>query len=258
MNLSLIINFTKQDLIDRYSGSVLGGAWSFINPLVTITIFVLIFSQIMGAKLAAFGVEFGHYGYSIYLISGVLAWNAFAGMLGRTTNIFRDKAGLIGKVNISLALLPIYIILSETVIFIISMIIFVFFLMILGFPITWHWLLLPLLYILQVILAYSLGFLFATLSVFIRDIREFVNVVLQLWFWFTPIVYVINILPDKLQIWFQLNPMFLLMNAYRDIIVYHKVPELTGMTTLFVAALILLLLSQLVFAKLERDLRDFI
>jgi len=258
MNLSLILNFTRQDLIDRYSGSVLGGAWSFIMPLVNIIVFVLIFSNIMGAKLEAFGAEFTQYGYSIYLVSGVLAWNAFAAVLGRTTNIFKDKAGLIGKVNISLTVLPIYVILSESVIFIISMLFFIFFLTLIGFPLSWHWLILPFLYLLQVLFAYSLGFIFATLSVFIRDIREFVNVILQLWFWFTPIVYIIHILPDKLQILFQLNPMFQLMNAYRSIIIYHRLPEFNGIIVLFIISIILLVLSQYIFKKLESDVRDFI
>jgi len=258
MNLPLIYNFTKQDLVDRYSGSVLGGLWSFIFPLVNIIIFVLIFSKIMGAKLEAFGAEFSDYGYSIYLVSGVLAWNAFAGILGRITNIFRDKAGLIGKVNISLIYLPIYVVISETIIFVISLVLFLFFLILIGFPITQEWLILPVLYLLQVLFAYALGFLFAVLSVFIRDVKEFVNVILQLWFWFTPVVYVINILPDNLQFFFQLNPMFLLMNAYRDIVVYHKPPEIMGLSFLFLFSIILLTLTLYIFKKLEKDIRDFI
>lgn len=258
MNLSLILNFTKQDLIDRYSGSMLGGAWSLIMPLITILIFVLIFSNIMGAKLEAFGAEFSNYGYSIYLVSGVLAWNAFAGALGRITNVFKDKAGYIGKVKLPLALLPSHILLSESIIFIISMLFFMIFLIILGFPISRHWLLLPFLYLLQMLFAYSLGFIFATLSVFINDIREMVNVLLQLWFWFTPVIYIITILPEKLQFLFQFNPMFPLINAYRDIIVYHRMPEFSSMGILFISSIILFFISQYLFKKLEADVRDFI
>jgi len=258
MNLPLILNFTKQDLIDRYSGSVLGGLWSFILPLVNILIFILIFSKIMGAKLAVFGAEFTHFGYSIYLVSGILAWNSFSAVLLRTANIFKDKSGIIAKVNISLAGLPIYIILSETIIFIISMAFFVLFLLLIGFPITIHWLILPLIYLLQVLLAYSIGFTLATLSVFIKDIREFISVFLQLWFWFTPVVYVLLILPEKLQVWFHFNPMYQIITAYRDIIIYHKLPAFFWLVILFVITIVLLFVALKLFSKLEKDLRDFI
>ena len=258
MNLSLIINFTRQDLIDRYSGSLLGGAWSFIMPLVTIIIYVVIFSKIMGAKLENFGAEFTQYGYSIYLVSGILAWNAFASILARTTSVFKDKAAIVSKVKISLLVLPVYIMISETIIYIISMIFFGAFLILIDFPISRLWLLIPLLYLLQLLLAYSLGLILAILSVFIRDIKELLNVVLQLWFWFTPIIYIITILPDNLQKFFQFNPMLHLMNAYRDIIIYHQLPAYHALSVLLLVSVLLLFLSQYLFIKLEKDIRDIL
>ncbi len=258
MNLSLLLNFTRQDLIDRYSGSILGGAWSFILPLVNILIFVLVFSKIMDAKLAVLGVEFSQYGYSIYLVAGILAWTAFANSVIRITNVFKDKAGLIAKVNISLAVLPVYILVTESIIFFISMTFFAVFLWLIDFTISWHWLLIPLLLILQQLLAYSLGFLFATLSVFIRDIREFVNVIMQLWFWCTPIVYVINIIPEFVQKLFSYNPMFIMVSAYREVIIFHRLPELNNLLLLMLTAMMLFVLSLYLFRKLERDVRDFI
>ena len=78
MKLALIWNFTRQDLKDRYAGSILGTFWAFLGPLSNILMFTLIFSQIMGAKLAAFGGEFEHFAYSIYLVAGMVPWLAFA------------------------------------------------------------------------------------------------------------------------------------------------------------------------------------
>ncbi len=212
----------------------------------------------MGAKLDAFGVNFAEYGYSIYLVSGILAWNAFASVVVRTTNIYKDKAGLIAKVNINLALLPLYILLSESIIFIISMIFFVAFLWGINFPITQYWLFLPLLYLLQLLFAYALGFLCATLGVFIKDIREFIGVIIHLWFWCTPIVYVVKILPENFQFWFQLNPMYQLIGAYRSLIIEQQLPQFTGLGLLAATSLSLLLFSLYVFRQLEKDLRDIL
>jgi len=258
MTLSLILNFTKKNLVDRYSGSLLGGLWAFIMPLVNISVFILVFSKIMGAKLAAVGVEFSEYSYSIYLVSGVLAWNAFAGVLLQTTNVFKVNSGLISKVNINLTLLPLYIILSESIIFFISLGFFILFLCFIGFPVTTLWFLIVVVYALQVLFAYGLGLLLATLSVFIKDIREFVSVVVQLWFWCTPIVYVVDILPEKLQFWFQFNPMYLFISAYRDIVIGQQLPDVTNLAYLFLAASVLIILAVKLLGKLEKDVRDFI
>jgi lipopolysaccharide transport system permease protein len=258
MNTSLILNFAKQDLIERYSGSVLGGVWSFIIPLANIMIFVLIFSKIMGAKLSYFGVNFSEYSYSIYLVSGILAWNSFANILLRTTNLFKEKSSFITKVHINLVLLPIYILISESIIFALSLFFFLLFLLAIGFPITWHWLLVPLVYMLQIMFAYGLGLLLATLSVFIKDIREFVKIIIQLWFWCTPIVYVVHILPEKLAFWFQLNPIYLIIIAYRDIIIRHQLPDLSIISSFFLVSLILIIVAIKLLKKLEKDLRDFI
>jgi len=258
MNMALILNFARQDLKDRYAGSVLGGLWSFIMPLINILIFVLVFSNVMGAKLETFGVKFSHYGYSIYLISGILAWNAFATTVVRMTNIFHEKRSLIGKVNLSLRTLPLYILITETFIFAISFGFFILFLLLIDFPLNRYWLLLPFLYMAQQLLAYALGFLLAILSVFIQDIRELTNVLMQLWFWLTPIVYVVNILPESIHVYYISNPMVHFIEAWRSIIISGQIPDLLPLTILVALALSLLGAGFWLMQRLERDIRDFI
>lgn len=258
MNWSLLINLTRQDLVDRYSGSILGAAWTFIMPLVNILIFTLIFSRIMGMKLTALGVDLGQYSYSVYLVIGVLAWNAFANTLTRVTHVFHEKAPIIGKVNISLFSLPVYVLLSEMVIYLIAMSFFVVFLLLIGFQITWHWLWWPLIVCIQQLLAYSLGLIFAILSVFIRDIKEFVGVVVQLWFWMTPIVYVVTILPDDWKALFILNPFYHIVEALRDVLMLHQSPSLPALAIILVIAITLLFGGLWLGHRLERDIRDFV
>jgi lipopolysaccharide transport system permease protein len=258
MNWHLILNFTRQDLKDRYAGSMLGGLWSFIMPLINILIFALIFSQLMGARLESFGAEFSRYGYSIYLISGILAWNAFSATILRVTACYHEKRNLIGKVNLSLAQLPTYIPISETFIFLISYLFFIGFLLLIEFPLTRLMLLIPLIYLLQQLLAYAIGFLLAILSVFIRDIRELTSVGMQLWFWLTPIVYVVTILPDSVRPWFSLNPVTHIISAYRSIIIDQNLPALGPLAFLLVLAATLLAIGLWLMRALERDLRDLI
>jgi lipopolysaccharide transport system permease protein len=258
MNTALILNFARQDLKDRYAGSMLGGLWSFIMPLINILIFALVFSNVMGAKLESFGVDFAKYGYSIYLISGILAWNAFAATVVRVTNIFHEKRTLIGKVNMSLRSLPLYILITETFIFTVSFSFFTLFLIMIDFPVNPYWLLMPLLYMAQQLFAYALGFVLAILSVFIQDIKELTGVLMQLWFWLTPIVYVVNILPESIRVYYDLNPMVHFIEAWRSIIIEGQLPNLLPLAVLFVIAVALLCAGFWLMHRLERDIRDFI
>lgn len=258
MIFSLILNFSKQDLKDKYTGSVLGGLWAFIIPLTNILMFTLIFSKIMGARLGSVGAGFEEYGYSIYLICGIVPWAAFSSTLLRVTTIYRDKAGLIGKVQLSLLILPVYIVLSESFVFIVSMIFFVGFLLLIGFPLDIYWFLIPLVFLIQQMLAFSIGLVLAVLSVFIEDIREMMPVLVQFWFWLTPVVYVVTILPAEYMSFMTMNPYYHFAQAYRDIVIGHQMPDLLMLLKMLGLSLFIFGFGAFLLKKLERDIRDFV
>ncbi|PWV72648.1 ABC transporter permease [Halomonas sp. A11-A] len=255
-SLPLILHMTRQDLVERHTGSVLGATWTFVSPLVNILVFVLVFSSIMGARLEGFGAEIDRFAYSIYLICGMLAWIAFANSLGRITNLFRDQSHLVTKVNVSLLALPLSVLLTESVVYVIGTTFFIGFLLLVDFPISAWWLLVPVVFGLQSLFAYALGLTLALLSVFLRDIKEVVTVVLQLWFWVTPIVYVVEILPAWVQHGMQFNPFFVLVDAYRSLIMRQQLPDLLPLGLFALGSLLLLALALWLLHRTERDLRD--
>jgi len=259
MNITLLLHFVRQDLIDRHAASALGALWTLLLPLANILIFTLVFSRIMGARLETLGMEYlGQYSYSVYLVCGLLAWNAFAATLTRITQVFQEKAGLITKVNISLFTLPLYVVVSETIVYLISMGFFVVFLLFIDFQWTLAWLWLPLIFAVQQVLAYGLGLLCAILSVFLRDIRELVTVVTQLWFWLTPIVYVLSILPERWTEIFTWNPIYHTTTAYRDTLILGQMPDLAALGWVLGLGLALLAGALWMGRQLERDIRDFL
>ncbi|CAD5268325.1 MULTISPECIES: ABC transporter permease [Halomonadaceae] len=255
-HLPLIILLTRQELVDRHKGSVLGRIWTLLSPLINILVFVLIFSAIMGARLEGFGAEVERFTYSIYLISGILAWTAFAKSLSTITNLFIERAGMITKVNTSLAALPLSVLLAEIVVYLISMGFFAVFLLMIGFPIDWHWLAIPVVLTLQLGFTYALGFSLAILAVYLKDIREGVAVLLPVWFWLTPIVYVDDIIPDWALGLISLNPMFQFIDAYRELILYQRLPGATGLLAMLAVTLVLLYVGFWLLKRTERDLRD--
>jgi len=255
LNYKLIIEFAKRDLNDKYSGSILGVGWAFINPLIMIFIYTVIFSKIMGAKLP--GID-NVYSYSIYLVSGLLAWNTFSSTIRRTATLFINNRGLISKVNMSLSTFGLYIILSETVTYLVSMSIFILFLLITGAEVSWVFIFFPIIFIIQEIFAYSLGLLFAIFTVFIRDLKEIVNILIQFWFWFTPIIYIATFLPDFVKPLLTYNPAYWFINSYHMIFVYNELPKIEFIFLLSSFSIAFLFLALFTLKKLEKDIRDFV
>lgn len=259
MNKSLIIKFVKQELVYRYSGSLLGAIWSFIFPLINIMIFILVFSKLIGARIPLpEHLTTTEYSYSVYLVAGMLSWNCFAATFSRIANVFTEKSGIISKINLSLLHLPLYIIITEMIIYGISLAIFLIFLISINMPISLYWLWIPVILILQQGFAYTLGLFFAMLGVFIKDIRQAIEVGVQIWFWLTPIVYVIAILPEAYQHYFYFNPAYSFISSYQAIILYLEPPSMNALLSLFVSIIILGLINSKLMKILEKDIRDLL
>jgi len=251
----LTLELAKRDLTERYSGATLGAIWNFIYPLVSIVIYVVIFSSIMGARLPG---SSSVYSYSIYLVAGIIPWTAFANTISRMSSVYLDKKHIITKIHVDLRTFPAFIVVSETITFAATMAIFFGFLLVEGAEITYLVAFLPLIYLIQQLFAYSIGFFFGTFVAFLRDIKEIVAIVLQIWFWFTPIVYVYEILPDFAQRILILNPALAFISGYQDIFVFQRVPGLSYLGLVFVLSICLLLVTNFIFTRLEKDIRDFI
>lgn len=253
MNLSLLIELTKKDFTEKYSGSVLGVIWSFIWPLVNIFIYTIIFAKVMGARLPG---DSSTYSYGIYLVAGLVPWTLFASTVSRTSTLFVDKKHIITKIRVSLPTLPLYIVMSESITFIITLSFYIIFLIITGTQLHKTLILLPFIFLIQQIFAFALGFFIAILHVFIRDLKEVIGIVLQLWFWFTPIVYVVDIVPDYVKGYFSYNPTYMFVKAYQDIFIFGQITNFNYLIRLTVLSHLLLLISYLIFKRLEKDVRD--
>lgn len=237
----------------RYPESLLGSAWALLQPAATILIYTVVFAQVMRARLP--GLDSG-FAYSIYLCAGLLPWTYFSEVVSRSLTVFIDHAGLLKKSSFPRATLPIIVLLSSTLHF---AIIFSLFLLVLApaghFP-GWPVLaLLPLL-ALQQAFAVGLGTLLGVLNVFFRDVGQAAGVVLQFWFWLTPIVYVPSILPDWARSLLAWNPMTGLVAAYQQILLNGRTPDWTALRWHFVGALASLILAAVVFKRLSADMID--
>lgn len=253
--LPLLWELAKRDLWERYSGSSLGALWSIIYPLVAIFIYLVIFANIMGAKLPG---SSNVYSYGIYLIAGVIPWTAFASTVTRASTVYLDKKNIISKIPVDLNCFPLYIVMSESMIFAITVAIFFVFLFVTGYTFTPLVLFIPLIFAIQQLFAYALGSILGIFVVFVRDLKEAVNVIFQFWFWLTPIVYVAEILPEFAKPLTEINPGYWFIGGYQQILSYQAMPNFGALAFLLLVTVALMFCKIKFMRMMERDLRDCI
>lgn len=217
-----ILGSVKREFQSKYSNSLLGAAWTVINPLAMIVVYTVIFAEVMRAKLPSVDKTFA---YSIYLCAGVLTWGLMTEIIGRAQNTFIDNGNLLKKLSFPRLCLPVIVVVSAGLNFAIIFGLFSAFLLISGnFP-GWPFVaLIPLLAML-VLFAISLGITLGVLNVFFRDVGQFFGIFLSFWFWLTPIVYPPSILPEALRLYMAWNPIASLMAAFQDVLVVGHWPR---------------------------------
>lgn len=248
-----IIDSVKRDFQARYQTSFLGVAWLILQPVAMISVYTLIFSELMRTRLA--GMD-GPFAYSIYLCSGVLTWGFFTEMLNNLVNIFLTHANILKKMSFPRICLPVIITSSAFINFLIIFLLFIGFLLITGnFPGWIFFEVIPVL-IIQVLFTLGLGIILGVLNVFVRDVGQFVNVLLQFWFWFTPIVYVSKTLPEWVSGFLVYNPMVSIIGSYQDVILYQQHPDWMTLFPVAIISLILFLFAWRLFKKHSADIVD--
>ena len=237
----------------RYLHSLFGSAWALLNPAAMIAIYTVIFSQVMRARLP--GVD-DTLAYSIYLCAGLLPWNYFSEVIGRSLTVFLDNAALLKKVSFPRISLPAILLLSATINFAIIFGLLLLVLAVVGrFP-GWAVVAFVPLLVLQQAFALGLGILLGVLNVFFRDVAQLVGVVMQFWFWLTPIVYSTAVLPERVRGAFALNPMAQIVGAYQQILVDGAWPDWSQLRLHAVGAMLVLGLAFVVFDRLSAEMVD--
>ena len=243
----LLKSNVKKEIRGKYKGSFLGVLWSFVNPLLQVAVYAIVFPYIMRIQTD---------NYLIYLIIGIIPWTFFTTVINQGMITVRMNAGIIKKVYFPREILPISVALSGLINFLISCIIIVLFCLFGGVGITWHIIFLPLIAILQFILTLGIVFALSAINIYIKDTEYIVTFLINMLFYATPILYEASLFPEKIRFILYLNPMTQIIDAYRNIFLYHQVPSLMGMVYLVLIAIILFFLGLLIFRKLEKGFAE--
>lgn len=231
----------------------MGLAWAIITPAVMIAIFTLIFSGIFNAR---FGTESGPLSFAVYLFCGLLPWIAFSDGIQRSTVSLTENVNLVKRVVFPIETLPVNLALSALVQQLIGTIVLIVAALILEHTVRPTALLMPLLLIPQLMATIGLGWLMASLGVFIRDIREFNQLALSTWMYLTPIFYPENIIPQKYQWLVDLNPMAPLIRSYRRILLEGRMPDWRGLAITTAFAIVCFIVGYWWFERTKKAFAD--
>ena len=237
----------KKEIRGKYKGSWLGVLWTFLNPLLMLAVYAFVFPYILRVNVD---------NYTIFMIVALIPWNFFTTAIQSGTGSVVANGNILKKVYFPREIIPISITTSQSVNFLITCIIMAVFIIFSGVGFSVHVLLFPLLVLIQYILILGLTFILSALTVFVRDIDHFVSVILMLGFYATPIVYQGEMLPKKFQIFLKLNPMAQLVEAYRSILYYHRMPDMTMLIIWGLGSVALLVVGYLIFKKLKKSFEE--
>lgn len=247
----LLIELTKREIKQRYKQSVLGYLWVIVNPLIQMLVLAFVFSQIL--RLSTLSVP-----YPIYLYSGLLPWTLFANSLNSSVNVLIANSGLLTKVYFPRVIFVQSTILAKTVDFLLASTVFVGFMVWFQVPVTWHIIWLLPIFAIQLLFTYGVSLIGAALNLFYRDIQYLLGLVLLVWMYLTPVIYPVEIFPEKYRWIFQINPMAVILNAYRQVLFGGTGPNVVSLGIALVLSLALYVVARTIFQKLEGLFADVV
>lgn len=248
----LIFELAKNDFKTRYSGSYFGVIWSFVQPVCTIIVFWFVFQ--VGFR----NTDVGNIPYILWFVCGLIPWFYFSEAWNSATNSLTEYSFLVKKVVFKVHILPFVKVVSNLFVHIFFIGFLILFFLLYGIKPQIYWIQIIYYSFSMIMLVISLSYITATLVVFFRDLGQIMNIVLQFGMWLTPIMWQIDMIPDKFMWLFKLNPMYYIVQGYRDSMIYN-IPFYNNIKqTLYfwIVVVVFMLIGSLLYRKLKPHFAD--
>ncbi|ADL07264.1 ABC transporter permease [Thermosediminibacter oceani] len=243
----MLKNLVSKELRARYKGSILGFFWTFFNPLLMLIVYSFVFSFIMRSAIEK---------YTMFLFVALLPWNYLSGSIIQGAASLVANASLIKKVYFPRELLPLSVVLSNLVNYLLSLLILIPALLLFKIRLTWALLAFPLVLLVETILVASLTLLVSVGNVYFRDLEHITGVFMTVWFFLTPVVYSTEMAPPNAKKFFALNPAAHIVEAYRDIFYKGIWPDWNALLYVGLSCLILFCISLLAFQRWQQAVAE--
>ena len=244
----LLKSNVQKEIRGKYKGSFLGVLWSFVNPLLQVLVYAIVFPFILKNTQE---------NYVVFLIIGVLPWTWFVTSISQGTFCILANAGIVKKVYFPREILPISVVTSGLINFLISCIIILIFLFGSGIGISPYIIFVPIIILIQYILSLGILLITCSINVYIRDAEYIINFLINMLFYATPILYSPEIFNGSAIGWlFKINPLAVIITGYRDTLFYQTMPNLSSIFIVFIFSIIVFFIGMAVFRKLEKGFAE--
>ncbi|QYK48589.1 MAG: ABC transporter permease [Phycisphaeraceae bacterium] len=242
-----------RDVRHRHVGSAAGAAWNILRPVALIAVFTIVFGQVMTGRD---GGGFTGIHFTLYLCAALLPWTAFSEAVSRGTHALVGGAAYLRKLAIDEEVYVAQSVLSAGISLVISMVLLLGLALVLGHGPFVTWLLLPLPLALLLLFGMGLGMALGTVFVFVRDVRQIVEIALLIGFWTVPIVYDPRIVPEWFRATFPFNPVYPFLHAVRDLFLAGTLPTLGTWALMLLWTVASIAFGQMVLERLRPEIRD--
>ena len=239
----MLKTLVKQDITGRYKGSFFGFLWTLLNPLLMLCVYSVVFQFVFRSNIEH---------YSIYLFICLMPWNAFANTIAVGTTCVSNNASILKKVYFPREILPLAVVISNTIQYFFSAVIIFIALLVSGVGISWTALFLPVIVLAQAIFSLGLIMVLSAGNVYIRDVQYIMIPVMMIWMYACPILYSISMVPERFLKIYRLNPMTLIMEQYQNILYNKQMPDLSSLGVVYLVSIVMLIIGYLTFSKLQR------
>lgn len=244
----MIFSLVHRDLKGRYKGSVLGFMWTFLNPLLQLGVYTMVFSVIMKS-----GIE----DYYLFLFVALVPWIFFSTSLTGGASCIWSQKEMVKKIYFPREVLPISFVTSQFVNMLLSFLVIFVVLIVSGKNINLLAVCyLPVIMLVEYLLALSVAFITSAVTVYFRDLEYVLAIVAMAWQFMSPVMYSVEDVPEKVMIIFNINPMTPVMTAYRDVLYYAQIPKLETLLHALILGIVLFVIGVIVFGKMKRHFAE--
>ncbi len=253
-NLSLIQQMVKREIVGRYRGSFLGLLWAFVNPVLMLAIYTFVFSIVFKVRWGdGSGDKFQ---FAILLFAGLIIFNLFSECITRAPSLILANVNYVKKVVFPLEILPWVALGSALFHALVSLVVLLIFVLLLGQAVPWTILLLPLVILPLLPLIMGLSWLLSSVGVFVRDIGQFIGMVMTVMLFIGPIFYPASALPESMRAYLFLNPLTFIIEQARDVMIWGKLPDWGGLAIYSAIALLVAWAGFFWFEKTRKGFAD--
>lgn len=244
----MVFSLVRRDLKGRYKGSALGFLWTFINPLLQLGVYTLVFSVIM---------KNGITDYYLFLFVALIPWIFFSTCVSGGASCIMAQKEMVKKIYFPRQVLPLAFVTSQFVNMLLSFLVIIPILFISGKGVNALALVfLPLIMVIEYVLALGMAMLASAITVYLRDTEYVLGIITMAWQFLSPVIYSIDQVPKEIMPLFLLNPMTSILTAYRDILYYKQIPQISTLLNAVLLGVGLLIFSLIIFDRLSRHFAE--